>query len=431
MTPEECVALRPGDSIAYEGIYTVTSNDGISKIGVALITEETGRIKYEHLDLTPEECVALKPGDIVAYNGVYTVTSNDGISEIGVALVKEESGRIEYDDLGDASKLAPRGGGGGTAPPSGDYVAKTGDTMSGPLAIATDTLPELHITSVAGDFSLDLSSGELKFSRTADATGLTMTTYGYSARGSSGEGGNKTDLGLNYIGIANKSYQSGGQIIGLLQQSNGELALTRGGGSQIYLTDFANGRLAIPVSSDVGNTLTWGTDNKLFTPTPTPTPPPDLSSYVTEAPIDSTPYCRQDAGWVAIPPPVSTDLSSYVQKAGDNMSGTLSIDGSMGATLSVMSGGQNSTVSISSVDVNDTNVTPSKNVSIRPNSLLLVEESQTELKVDRATGDIIATPLMGPHFGKTRNLTDFASIPVTRATVKELVREVLRELLAI
>jgi hypothetical protein len=299
------------------------------------------------------ECAALVAGDTISDpQGILQVLFNDTThKKVTVSMLHSKEGTMSYDSLGDASIISVGGGGGDGAPPSGDYVAKTGDTMSGPLAIAMDTLPELHITSVAGDFSLDLSSGELKFSRTADATGLTMTTYGYSARGSSGEGGNKTDLGLNYIGIANKSYLEGSQIISLLQQSNGELALARGA-TQIYLTDFVNGRLAV-------------------------------------------------------------DLSNCVQKSGDTMTGTLTVLGPEQYLLCENpSTGEQVMISPANIFF--------KRPEFNAAFFLRAGEGGNLYFQDQATGKVI-------------QLTDLAgaSVAVSRATVKELVREVLRELLAI
>ena len=81
------------------------------------------------------ELAELKPGDLVADpEGILQVLFNDGVNnKVTVSLLHSKEGVISYDELSDASKITISGGGGGG--PSGDYVSKAGDTMTGSLAL--------------------------------------------------------------------------------------------------------------------------------------------------------------------------------------------------------------------------------------------------------------------------------------------------------
>jgi hypothetical protein len=247
--------------------------------------------------MTNDELLALKAGDLIGENGIFQVIENDTVrQEVEVTLLRKRKGIVSYDDLGAAQKIAyPSLGGGGGGATSGEYVAKSGDTMSGPLAILTATQPELHLADDAGVITFDLSNSKLRLadSVVGNSVDISLATVLLQGSGAaSGASANKATLGVNYLGLGHKTYQLGNAPVSFYQGNNGELFIQNHDGSvNLALTDLVNGFI-VKVSADAGNLLTHGTDKHLFAPAPAP-----------------------------------LDLSNYVQKSGDNMTGTLTVLG--------------------------------------------------------------------------------------------------------
>jgi hypothetical protein len=145
----------------------------------------------------------------------------------------------------------PDGGGGGSG--SGNAVQKTGDSMSGPLAVVTSTQPELHVTDSGGVQTMDVNKAGLKVLDSGVGNSVEIGLAFINVFGSgaaTGGSANKTTIGVNSLGIAHKSYGSGNSPVSFYQSNQGELFVHFAAGGQDYrLTDFANSRLFCPTNS--------------------------------------------------------------------------------------------------------------------------------------------------------------------------------------
>ena len=149
------------------------------------------------------------------------------------------------------------------------------------------------------------------------------------------------------------------------------------------------------------------------------------ASGIPEAPTDGQLYERQGstASWVAAPP---VNNASFVQKAGDTMTGTLIIGNNSELQLVRVAGAEVHIKPNSSdygIQITDTE-TPSFPVSIKQGYIIVADLSGASgeyhcdhllwtqpnvaivtLKLDPATSDLIATASYGPNAGKKVNLT--------------------------
>ena len=157
-------------------------------------------------------------------------------------------------------------GGGGTDP---NAVQKAGDTMSGPLAIVTSTQPELHVADSSGVQTLDVNNSGLTLKDSSVGNSVRITLAQVLVQGAGAEIGasaNKTTIGVNNLAFGHKSYNQGNSPISFSQSNQGEMYVALGAGAPIAFSDMAHGH-PVRVSSDAGNSLTYGSDGSMFAPT--------------------------------------------------------------------------------------------------------------------------------------------------------------------
>jgi hypothetical protein len=169
----------------------------------------------------------------------------------GILYCREMQTGVVYKLLkigSDVQTPAPPAGGGGSA----GAVQKTGDSMSGPLAVTTSTKPELHLADAAGNQTLDLNNTGLKLAdpvvgNSAEINLANLILLGSGA--ASGASANKTTIGVNYLAVAHKTFNLGNSPVSLYQSNQGELFVQFTTGQNIRITDYANNRFVVPTNS--------------------------------------------------------------------------------------------------------------------------------------------------------------------------------------
>jgi hypothetical protein len=150
------------------------------------------------------------------------------------------------------SEIVAQGGGGGSS--SSADLPLTGGTLSGPLAIATATQPELHIGDAAGGVqTLDINNNGLTLIDSSVGNSIRMTLAQILVQGSGAEtvnDANRTTIGVNNISLGHKSWNNGLSPVQLYESNQGDLWVQFPASGQNYrLTDFANSRLICPTNS--------------------------------------------------------------------------------------------------------------------------------------------------------------------------------------